>query len=214
MTQKIGRHQCFIYDGHPARHLPAIAAAIRGKLAEGYRCLYLHSPAVVEMMSARLAEEQVNVAVAVAKGALVLSSEPVVSESGIFDTEAMILRLEAAVNQALDDGYNGLFATGDLTWELGTNKENFSKLLEYEWRLEKLFQKQPALSGICQYHHDTLPCEVVRQGLVCHQAIFLNETLSRINSYYACSIPRAEAASRDPKLDQAIMKLCQFAGAT
>ncbi|MDE2336932.1 MAG: MEDS domain-containing protein [Alphaproteobacteria bacterium] len=205
------RHQCFIYEGDPARHLSALAAAIREKLAGHYRCLYLHSPSVVEVMRALLEELRVDVGDAVAGGALVLSSAPVVSEDGVFDTEAMIRKLEEAVNQALRDGYKGLFATGDMTWELGANKDNFSKLLEYEWRLEKLFQKQPALCGICQYHHDTLPREVMRQGLLSHRTVFVNETLSRINSHYAGSIPRAEAASRDPKLDQAITALCRSA---
>ncbi len=211
MTEEIGRHQCFIYEGNPSHHLPALVAAIRAKLENNYRCLYLNSPSIVEMMRHQLAESHVDVAQNLARGALVLSSEPVVSEDGLFDTEGMILKLEEAVKQALRDGYKGLFATGDMSWELGVNKDNFSKLLEYEWRLEKLFQMQPALSGICQYHHDTLPHEIMRQGFLSHRTIFVNETLSRINHYYAGSIPHAEEASRDPELDKAIMMLCQSA---
>ena len=34
--------------------------------------------------------------------------------------------------RALDDGYSGLWATGDMSWEFGPAKD-FSMLLEYEW---------------------------------------------------------------------------------
>jgi DcmR-like sensory protein len=117
------------------------------------------------------------------KGSLILSSDKDHLQNGIFDIDRMLRMLDHAVAQALGDGYQGLWATGDMSWELGPEND-FSKLLEYEWRLEEYFQKQPALSGICQYHADTLPLEVVRQGLLTHRAIFINETLSWLNSQY------------------------------
>jgi hypothetical protein len=36
------RHQCLIYDGSPAKMLPALAAHIKQKLDENIRCLYLN----------------------------------------------------------------------------------------------------------------------------------------------------------------------------
>ena len=56
--------------------------------------------------------------------------------------------------------------------------------------MEEFFQKRPALSDICQYHTDTLPREVLRQGLLTHQAIFKNETLSRLNPHSAMQLLR------------------------
>ena len=66
----------------------------------------------------------------------------------------MMHTLEDALGRALNEGYDGLWATGDMTWELGPERD-FSRLLEYEWRLEEFFRKHPALGGICQYHADT-----------------------------------------------------------
>ena len=57
-----------------------------------------------------------------------------------------------------------------MTWELG-NEKNFGKLMEYECGLEQLFQKIPQLSGICQYHRETLPDDIVQQGLFTHQSV-------------------------------------------
>jgi len=43
----ISRHQCLIYEGSPARHLPALVSVIQQKLKEDNRCLYLNSPPMV-----------------------------------------------------------------------------------------------------------------------------------------------------------------------
>jgi len=94
----------------------------------------------------------------------------------------MLEGLEAAVHQALSDGYQGFWVTGDMTWEFGSKKK-FGKLLEYEWKLEDLFRRQPCLSGICQYH-------VLRS----HQKIFINETLSRLNPHYVTRDPYSDNA--------------------
>ena len=89
-----------------------------------------------------------------------------------------------------------------MTWELGPAAD-FSKLLEYEWRLEQLFLKQPALSGICQYHVDVLPREAVRDAVVSHAAVFVSNTLTRLNPHYVLGRPPAERkAAAVPALDE------------
>jgi hypothetical protein len=95
----------------------------------------------------------------------------------------MMAALEDALSSSMNDGYEGLWATGDMTWEFGPQKD-FSKLLEYETRLEEFFQQHATISGICQYHADTLPREALREGLLAHPTLFVNETLSRINPHY------------------------------
>ena len=71
-----------------------------------------------------------------------------------------------------------------MSWEFGPAKD-FSQLLDYEWRLEEFLQAHPALSGVCQYHADFLPLEVMRHGLLTHPSLYLNQTLSRLNAHYA-----------------------------
>jgi hypothetical protein len=138
----------------------------------------------------------------VAKARLVLSSEPAGTEDGGFNIELMLHKLEDALDQALNDGYKGLWVTGDMTWEFGSEK-NLPKLMEYEWQLEQLFHQRRELHGICQYHQDTLPREVTRQGLLTHRTIFINQTLSRINPHYISSVGLGERLA-NPELDAAI----------
>lgn len=203
------RHQCFIYEGHPSHQLPVLATAMQKRLQDNYRCLYINSPEIVTGMRLCLQHLKVNVADEIAKTRLLLLSATAVSADGSFDVKLMISHLEDAVMQAVKDGFKGLFATGDMTWELGAQKESFARLIDYEWRLEKLFHKHSALSGICQYHQDTLSPELVRVALLSHKAIFINDTLSRINSYYSESVPEAEQrVLQDAKeLDEAARKL-------
>jgi hypothetical protein len=178
------RHQCMIYRGSPAEHLRGLAQLIVEKLEAKNRCLYLNSPSMVAGVRSYLAAAGLDVAQQVSKGSLVLSSATDHLLNGHFDVERMLEMLSIAVEGALSDGYQGLWATGDMTWEFG-GQENFDKLLAYECGLEVLFRSQPALSGICQYHQDTLPEDSVHVALSKHRAVFVNETLSRVNPFYS-----------------------------
>lgn len=176
-------------------------------MENGYRCLYLNSPAMVSGMRSSLASMGVNVASHVAQNKIILSSETV-SANEDFNSEQMLQKLEDALDQALKDGYKGLWASGDMTWELGSEK-NFEKLLEYEWKLEALFHKRKELNGVCQYHHDTLPNEVMRQGLLLHQTLYISDTLSRINPHHINASLSSEVKVANPLLDKMIAELCQ-----
>ena len=177
------RHQCLIYEGAPSVHLTALASQMKEKLLEGYCCLYFNSPTMVTGMRSYLAAGDVVIEHWIAKGSLVLTSERGHLVDGSFNVDKMMDTLKSAVNSALVAGYKGLWATGDMSWEFG-QKKDFSKLLEYERRLEKYFQEQPALSGICQYHVDALPHETLQQAKLTHRSIFINETLSNFNPEY------------------------------
>jgi hypothetical protein len=110
-------------------------------------------------------------------------------------------------DQAIKDDYKGMWASGDMTWEFGPAKD-FSRLMEYEVGLEEMFQRRQELCGICQYHHDTLPLEAMRQGLLIHPTIVINETLKVINPHYLKSNWPADLNTNE-KLDEMITELCR-----
>jgi hypothetical protein len=181
--ESIPRHRCLIYEGSPSRQLPMLAAVICRKIEENYRCLYINSPTMVADMGSYLAARGRDVLEDTKRGKLVLSSDQHTSSYGIFDVDAMLQGLEDSLEQALKDGFKGLWGSGDMTWEFG-RAADFSRLLEYEWRLEEFFQKHAEVEGICQYQVDTLPPEAVKQGRTAHPAIFVSETLSLVNAHY------------------------------
>jgi len=182
------RHQCLVYEGSRAAQLPALAAAIRDKLAANYRCLYLHDDAMLFAVQTYLAAAGVDVAQERDRKRLVLSSDRSFVIDGRLDTGRMMRLLQDAINSALADGHAGLFCTGDVAWEFGS-EHDVAKLLDYEAQLEKLFSDNPSLSGICQYHADHLPAEVVSGAIFAHPGIFIDETPSRENPLFGKSMP-------------------------
>jgi len=71
----------------------------------------------------------VDVEEAVASEKLVLSSEQHSLKDKKFDIDEMLASLEDMLNRALNDGYHGLFATGDMSWEMGLDRD-LKSLLE------------------------------------------------------------------------------------
>lgn len=200
-----GRHQCLIYHGAPSKKLSFLARALHNKLVEGYRCLYLNSPPMVAGMRSTLAAMDIDVA-ELAKDSLILSSDTV-SPGGNFDSDVMLGKLEDLLDQAMNDGYKGLWASGDMTWEFGPQKD-FSRLMEYELGLEDIFHRRKELCGICQYHHDTLPRDAMRQSLLIHPTLVINETLKFVNPHYLRSNWPADLTTNG-KLDEMIAELCR-----
>jgi hypothetical protein len=199
------RHRCIVYENAPSVHLPVIVAAAAEHLAGNYRCLYLNSPPMIAGMRAQLTAAGVNAQEAVERGALLLSSDSTHLVDGEFDPSQMLKTLSDAVARAQADGYAGLWASGDMLWEFGSEK-NLSKLLAYELGLEALFKTQPALSGICQYHRDMLPADAVQVALYTHETVYVNETLARINLHYL------QPATLAPQPDSATLlaKICEI----
>jgi hypothetical protein len=194
LSGREARHQCLIYNGAPSEQLPALGATLKQKLNDGFRCLYLNSAPMVAGMRSYLSSLGLDVARDVENGHLVFSSEPP-SVGGEFDIRKMLDGLESALDKALADGYKGLWATGDMTFEFGARK-NFAKLLEYEYRLEELMARRMELCGICQYHTDTLPQDAPEHALLTHQVLYINETLSRMNpSYVALGVSGSKPAN-------------------
>jgi len=179
----VPRHQCLIYRGAPTAQLASLALMIRKKLQQNYRCLYLNSPEMVAGMYSYLTSSGLNVHQAAVEGRLILSSSQSHLTNGVFDADCMLAMLKEAYDLALKDGYAGLWASGDMAWEFGPARD-YEKLVEYERGLEEFFHSHPNLMGVCQYHQDVLPPEVVEEGLHLHPGIFVNETLSRINPQY------------------------------
>jgi MEDS: MEthanogen/methylotroph, DcmR Sensory domain len=205
--EQLSRHRCLIYEGPPSRQLPALAFAARQKLQENYRCFYLNSPSMVVEMQNRLEAVNVDVAHETARASLVLSSaQHHLSPGGRFDVDRMISSLKFAVDQSLHDGYRGLWASGDMIWEFGPEKD-FSQLLEYEWRLEEFFHECHEIVGVCLYRADMLPAPSLRHGLASHRSIFVSDKLSVKNSRYLHRKALTQQAAESPELDHFVNHL-------
>lgn len=181
--QAFPRHQCLIYDGAPTKHLSFVAETMVARLSAHYRCLYLNSPAMVTAMRTHLLAAGFDLTEATGRGALKLTSDQSHLIAGQFDADRMLQLLYQALHEALADGYKGLWASGDMTWELG-GERNFDKLLDYERKLDDFLERNPTLSGVCLYHRDTLPAHAIDTALATHPAILLGDSRWQPNPKY------------------------------
>lgn len=184
------RHQCMVYGGAPSEQLPALVKLISKNLEARRRCLYLNSPAMVAGLRSYLTAAGIDVQKKTESGDLIVTSDQGHLVNGKFDGDRMLDLLKTEIFNAKRDGYSGLWASGDMSWELGS-EINPLKLLNYEQRLEEMFSEYPCLYGVCQYHTSTMPPQLLRVGLCQHKAIH-GQTLTELNPLY---IP-------EPSLDQ------------
>jgi hypothetical protein len=205
-SDDLPRHQCCVYEGAIAMTLMTIATIIGEKLKQKISCFYLNSPQMITSLKFCLPAVGVNVDAEIDRGALLLSSDQEHTADGRFDVDRMLLSLEDKTEEALKDGYKALWASGDMAWELGPHC-SVRKLLEYEWKLEQLLRRQPALSGICQYDATTLPRDLVRHGVAAHRSIFVDETRSQVNLHYLA--PSDSDIILHPEIDGIIDRLCR-----
>jgi len=181
-TEDISHHKCLIYEGDPSEQLPVVIPFLLEGLRNNWRCLYVGSPDSSRMVEQALTDRGVNTSRESARGALIFSSERTHLDAGSFIPRQMVDWLSGAVDDAVHSGFEGLYATGDMKWELGADG-NFEHLLEYEARLEQLFQNKP-VRGICQYHRNVLPPRAVQNALITHRSATLGSTLKRDNFFY------------------------------
>lgn len=181
--EPIPRHQCFLYEGPCSASVPCLGEKLQEMLRRNYRCLYLNCEPMLDEMREYLIGAGLDLDAAVREGRLILTADRDHIMNGRFCLESMMQGLSDALAQALADGFEGLFATGDMSWEFGPEAD-FSELMEYEWRLENFFEEHPQLSGICQYHLNSLPYAAMQQGLATHPALFVHEELSVVNPHY------------------------------
>jgi signal transduction histidine kinase len=159
------------------------------------------------MVGSALTERDVDVRRELQRGALILSSERDHLGDGSFHPQAMVDNLSKLADASLQEGFQGLCATGDMKWELGSDR-NFGHLLEYEALLEQLLRSKP-IRGICQYHRDVLPAQAVHDALVTHQSAYIGTELNRDNLYYIPPELLLEARNGSGSSSRQIEWICQ-----
>lgn len=182
LAPETSRHKCLIYDGEPSEQLPVVVPLLIDGLKNHWRCLYLGSPEMVQMVDGALADSGVNTKFEERRGALLFSSDRSHLDGGSFEPRRMIDGLCELIDAAVRDGFEGLSATGDMRWELGSD-DSFDRLLEYEALLEQVFRDKP-LQGICVYHRATVPTRSLQDALVTHQTAYIGQELNRDNLFY------------------------------
>lgn len=188
-----GDHVCTLYSTREEQ-LAAAIEYIKAGLSRGERCLYICCEHTPKQFRAALRKAGINVNGEEARGALVIMTKHDGHlKGGSFDPDKMISLLESAVQEALDAGFTGLAAAGDMAWLLDC-PPGFEHLCEYEARLNEFYRTHRAL-GLCQYNRTTLPHEMLDHCIGTHRYIRIDGPILLENPFYE---EPAQAAHRSP----------------
>jgi len=190
-----GDHVCTLYSD-PAEQLTAAVEYIRGGLERGERCLYVCGEHSCEEFRAALRTAGIDVHAAEQRGALILlTKHDAHLKGGSFDPSKMIRLLEQAVQDALDSGFSGLCAAGDMNWLLD-EAPGSERIAEYEARLNEFYKSHRAL-GLCLYRR-TMPAHLLDHCLATHEFVRIEGPLLLSNPFYELpELAAIRTASRD-----------------
>jgi hypothetical protein len=202
-----GDHVCTLFSS-PEEQLSAAIEYIKGGLARGERCLYVCGEHSIRDFRLALRKAGIDVSAEEKRGALVtVTKESAHLKGGSFDPDKMISLLHAAVKDALDAGFTGLCAAGDMSWVLD-GAPGSERLVEYEARLNDFYQSNRAL-GLCQYNRNALPAAILDHCMATHAYVRIEGPILLENPFY--EVPQ-EAMHRKANAEAVPEKLRRFSG--
>lgn len=177
-----GQHLCLFYDRQDEQ-IGISVEYIRGGLHKGERCLYVSDSETLDALRTALRDATIDVDEEIARGALLLlTKEQGHLAGGCFDCESMIAMLADAVQSALQDGFTGLRAAGDMTW-LMDDAPGSDHVVEYEAMMNEFYASTSAL-GLCLYDRQRLHPRALEAALRTHPAVLIGDRCCGENPFY------------------------------
>ena len=191
-----GDHVCTLFSS-PEEQLSAAIEYIRQGLGRHEKCLYVCGEQTPDEFRAALADAGIDVAREEARAALVLlTKETGHLKGGSFNPSRMISMLQATLETALKDGFEGLCAAGDMTWLLD-EAPGSEEIAEYEALLNHFYRTNRAL-GLCQYNRRKLPTAILDHCLATHATIRIAGPILLTNPFYELpELARSRVANTD-----------------
>lgn len=162
-----GDHVCHVYDDE-AQRLAAVTRFVGAGVRGGYRVVHYCAGSPGEVMD-RLTGHGVDAGALHDTGALrVYATEESYLASGSFEPEAVLGGWQQAISEALDAGYAGLWALGDMAWAAAASKISGAERLPwYEAEINRVFSGGQALA-VCLYDRRSMPAEALDRIRAAH----------------------------------------------
>jgi CheY-like chemotaxis protein len=175
-----GDHACLIFESE-REQIQATALFLAVGLDRGERCVFVAPPPALEAVRLAMTKGGVDAVGEMAGGRLILTGDRDFLDRGYWSTPKMLGFLKEAYERALADGFNGLRATGDVSWQVGPSR-SFAQIPLYESMLDRFFAGKRMI-GLCQYPKADCPPEALSGVLQTHP-IAAVEGVVRRNVHY------------------------------
>jgi KaiC/GvpD/RAD55 family RecA-like ATPase len=173
---ELGDHAALFYRTKEEQ-LAAVLPFIAIGLERNEQCLYIaedHTPAE---MRRKFREFGIDVEDAEKKGALnIVTKYETYLKHGAFQPDKMIGDLCEAVQAAVDAGYAGLRAAGELSWALDLPSA-LAQMVKYEEELEEHYYSK--FTALCQYDESRYPSYIVDRMKRLHPVLVCDGKVTR-----------------------------------
>ena len=179
-----GDHYCGIYRTDED-HRAMIVDFVKDGIARHEKIVYLVHIRTAEQLREMLSAAGIDAAALVDAGQLViLTANEAYLKDGQFDPDKMIALLEEETDTALAEGYAALRATGEMTWALA-GEPGSERLVEYESRVNELFNRSKKCYGLCQYDRRRFDAEMLVDIVQVHpNVLYGKEGLDNRRMYF------------------------------
>jgi len=170
---RAGDHVCLFYRS-PEELLATLIPYIRVGLERNERCFCAQPAEVRAQLMVGLETQGIQVDSALKRGALVLvDPEQIYFEEGQFDPQVMTELLRSSIQGAVQDGFSGFRAAGEMHWSL-SERPGCDRLVEYEALMDTFYPRKPAI-GLCAYPASAFTPEKLQKILEAHRLALLED---------------------------------------
>jgi signal transduction histidine kinase len=197
--QDLPRHLALFYEDKTTQ-LDTVTAFIEHGLSTGHKCLYLYDVSTAQQIRDALSTATDDVEHHLETGALELCDASEVYLDSGFDPNRMIETLEAACEESLADGYEGLYVAGENSWCFHTD-HSFDHILDFEADFDAVCPELSVFT-LCQYDLDRFGEESAAKALWTHEKIIYRNQICE-NPFYIP--PREYQKEADTPLNISLM---------
>jgi len=178
---KQGNHLVLLYE-ETEEMISIISKYIINSLQKNEKCIYVDSDEEKSLILEKISQK-INSEDYLLNGQLVfLDKSNAYSEGGEFNPSKMIGLLKKMSLEAINDGYDGISITGELSWVLKYG-DGIDRIIEYEWKLnEEIFGRFP-ISAICRYNMNRFNDETLINVIQLHPFIIYKNRINE-NPFY------------------------------
>lgn len=178
---KPGDHLVVLYKSE-IEVIDTVISYLLAALERNEKCVYITGDADTDLIKSKLSilcdlKHYIDI-----NQLVFLDKSETYSQSGTFVPDKMVKTLNMMGDKAIEEGFNGLAITGEISWVLEI-EDGFEKIIEYEWKINEHVFNHERVSALCRYNMTKFSEEMIINIIELHPFIVLDNIVHE-NPFY------------------------------